>query len=119
MLSIAIHICKINSHVAEYQPDGKAPVGPSAIAVSGSDECLNPKTFQMVPYTVPRALETDEIPEIAQAFADAAKNALSAGKNVHFYLLGLDCVISFNSFCSIFSLTTCLISHWLSLLNPS
>ena len=40
----------------------------------------------MVPYTVPRALEKIELPGIAQAFAEGAKNAIAAGKPVPFIL---------------------------------
>lgn len=57
------------------QPNGEAPVGPSAIAINGM-------TFArdgLVPYVTPRALETSEIPTIIEQYAAAASNARKAG----------------------------------------
>lgn len=63
------------SHTA-YQPDGQAPVAPSAIAPKA-------KTFVagqgMVDCSVPRALETAEIAGVVQDFRTAARNAIDAG----------------------------------------
>ena len=63
------------SHTA-YQPDGQAPVAPSAIAPKA-------KTFVagqgMVDCSVPRALETAEISGVVQDFRSAARNAIDAG----------------------------------------
>ncbi len=63
------------SHTA-YQPDGQAPVAPSAIAPKA-------KTFVagqgMVDCSVPRALETAEIAGVVQDFRSAARNAIDAG----------------------------------------
>ena len=62
------------SHRA-VQPDGQLPVAPSAIAPEG-------KAFTadgMVPFEVPRALETDEIPQIVEDYRRAARNAKAAG----------------------------------------
>ncbi|MEL5849383.1 MAG: alkene reductase [Candidatus Igneacidithiobacillus chanchocoensis] len=56
--------------------EGAVPVAPSAIAIAG-EEVHTPKGKQ--PYTVPRALDDAEIPEIVAGFAMAAKNALRAG----------------------------------------
>ena len=59
---------------------GWQPIGPSADAFSDG-------------YPIPRALSTTEIPEVARAFADAARRVLAAGFNVleihaaHGYLL--------------------------------
>jgi 2,4-dienoyl-CoA reductase-like NADH-dependent reductase (Old Yellow Enzyme family) len=55
--------------------DGKPPVAPSAIAPEGNVNVLRPKR----PYTVPRALETEEIPGIVEDFRVGAANALRAG----------------------------------------
>ena len=77
------------SHTA-YQPDGQAPVAPSAIAPKA-------KTFVagqgMVDCSVPRALETAEIPGVVNDFRTAARNAIEAGfdgveiHGAHGYLL--------------------------------
>jgi 2,4-dienoyl-CoA reductase-like NADH-dependent reductase (Old Yellow Enzyme family) len=55
--------------------DGAAPVSASAIALSGHVSLLRPKR----PHPVPRALETDEIPGIVEAFRRGAENARKAG----------------------------------------
>lgn len=77
------------SHTA-YQPDGQAPVAPSAIAA-------NAKTFVpgqgMVDCSTPRALETAEIAGVVNDFRTAARNAIEAGfdgveiHGAHGYLL--------------------------------
>ncbi len=77
------------SHTA-YQPNGQAPVAPSAIAAKA-------QTFVagqgMVDTSVPRALETAEIPGIVNDFRTAARNAIEAGfdgieiHGAHGYLL--------------------------------
>jgi len=77
------------SHTA-YQPGEQAPVAPSAIAAKA-------KTFVpgqgMVDTSVPRALETAEIPGIVKDFATAARHAIDAGfdgveiHGAHGYLL--------------------------------
>src|SRR5574343_1291690 len=63
------------SHTA-YQPGGQAPVAPSAIAAKA-------KTYVagqgMVDTSVPRALETAEIPGVVNDFRTAARNAIEAG----------------------------------------
>ncbi len=56
-------------------PGGALPVAPSAIAIEG-------ETFTndgMKAYETPRALETEEIPEIVEQFRSGAANALAAG----------------------------------------
>lgn len=55
--------------------DGQLPVAPSAIQPAGHVSLLRPKR----PYVTPRALETDEIPGIVEAFRVAAANARRAG----------------------------------------
>ena len=54
---------------------GIQPVAPSAIAIQ--DEVHTPDGLK--PYTVPRALELDEIPAIIAGFKQAAINAKEAG----------------------------------------
>ena len=55
--------------------DGAQPVAPSAIAPGGHVSLVRPqKTF-----VTPRALETDEIPGIIEAFRRGAENAMRAG----------------------------------------
>jgi N-ethylmaleimide reductase len=56
--------------------DGRQPVAPSAIAITG-DEVRTPAGKQ--PYVVPRALEDEELPAIVEGFRLAARNAMAAG----------------------------------------
>ncbi|MEB3319054.1 MAG: alkene reductase [Cyanobacteriota bacterium] len=56
--------------------DGRQPVAPSAIAITG-DEVHTPAGKQ--PYVVPRALEDGELPAIVEGFRLAARNAMAAG----------------------------------------
>lgn len=72
------HVGRI-SHPA-LQPDGALPVAPSAIAPTGMAFITNAKGEpEFVPFVVPRALATDELPELVKQYVQAAKNALSAG----------------------------------------
>ncbi len=55
--------------------DGELPVAPSAIAAAGHVSLVRPEK----PYEVPRALETDELPGIVEAYRKGAENAKRAG----------------------------------------
>lgn len=55
--------------------DGQLPVAPSAIKPAGTVSLVRPKRE----YETPRALETDEIPGIVEAFRQGAENAKRAG----------------------------------------
>lgn len=55
--------------------NGKVPVSASALAIEGDVHTPEGK----LPYTVPRALNLDEIPEIIAGFKQAAINAKQAG----------------------------------------
>jgi 2,4-dienoyl-CoA reductase-like NADH-dependent reductase (Old Yellow Enzyme family) len=55
--------------------DGALPVAPSAIAPKGRVSLLRPER----PYAVPRALETEEIADVVEAFRTGALNARAAG----------------------------------------
>lgn len=55
--------------------DGALPVAPSAIAPSGNVRLVRPQR----PYVTPRALETDEIPGVVEAYRKGAENARAAG----------------------------------------
>jgi N-ethylmaleimide reductase len=57
------------------QPGGLPQVAPSPIAISGETFARDGRT----PHTVPRALETPEIPVIVAQYARAAANAFEAG----------------------------------------
>jgi N-ethylmaleimide reductase len=61
--------------VSHPDTTGHAPVGPSAVAAPG--EVFTPIGPQAPP--VPRALPTDEVPEQARSYADAARRAIVAG----------------------------------------
>lgn len=55
----------------ELQPDGASPVAPSAIQAEGNTYIVD----GFVPVSMPRALETDEIPGIIAQYRRAAENA--------------------------------------------
>ncbi|MEJ2870481.1 alkene reductase [Actinomycetospora sp. OC33-EN08] len=57
------------------QPDGGQPIGPSAVPADGLAFTLDGPR----PCAEPRALETDEIPEIVDQFGKGARNAMDAG----------------------------------------
>ncbi len=54
---------------------GEAPVGPSAIPAKGDVSLLRPQR----PYPTPRALTTDEVAGVVEAFRKGAENAKAAG----------------------------------------
>ncbi|WP_375788482.1 alkene reductase [Bradyrhizobium sp. Pha-3] len=62
------------SHV-DLQPNGDAPVAPSAIAAEGYAYTKHGEA----PFSMPRALELDEIPGIIEEFRSGAERALRAG----------------------------------------
>src|SRR5246500_231676 len=62
------------SHV-DLQPNGDAPVAPSAIAAEGYAYTQRGEA----PFSMPRALELDEIPGIVEEFRSGAERALRAG----------------------------------------
>jgi N-ethylmaleimide reductase len=62
----------------ELQPDGQKPVAPSAIKPEGAQTFIDEKSG-MVDILEPRALTSDEIPEIVGQFRHAAENAKRAG----------------------------------------
>jgi N-ethylmaleimide reductase len=70
------HVGRV-SH-SSFQPGGVLPVAPSAVAIS---EALKTATAdgKVTTYETPRALETDEIPGIIDAYRQGAENALKAG----------------------------------------
>jgi len=67
------HVGRYSS--TELQPNGEAPVAPSAIKAEGQTYT----TEGFVPVSMPRALETDEIPGIIEQYRHAAENAKRAG----------------------------------------
>ena len=62
---------------SSHQPDGGAPVAPSAIAAQGG--MAMDRDGRAVPYEVPRALRSDELPGLIDSFRQAAANAMAAG----------------------------------------
>jgi N-ethylmaleimide reductase len=62
----------------ELQPNGEKPVAPSAIKPEGAQTFIDEKSG-MVDILEPRALTSDEIPEIVEQFRCAAVNAKRAG----------------------------------------
>jgi len=70
------HVGRV-SH-SSFQPGCVLPVAPSAIAI-GDDLKTMTADGKLAPYETPRALETDEIPGIVEAYGQAARNAQAAG----------------------------------------
>jgi len=68
------HVGRI-SH-SSFQPDGGLPVAPSAVSAPGNHFTAS---WEQVPFEIPRALETEEIAGIIDAYRKAARNALAAG----------------------------------------
>lgn len=62
----------------ELQPDGARPVAPSAIRPEGAQTFISADSG-MVDVLEPRALATDEIPDIVEQFRQGAENARAAG----------------------------------------
>src|SRR3954447_26726758 len=71
------HVGRV-SH-SSLQPGGVLPVAPSAVPITGDGMLAMTATGKPEPYETPRALETDEIAEVIEAFRQGAKNALAAG----------------------------------------
>ncbi|MER3433297.1 MAG: alkene reductase [Leptolyngbya sp. ERB_1_1] len=67
--------CGRASH-SSFQAKGQLPVAPSAIAIEG-DGIHTPNGKQ--PYEVPRALETNEVPQVVEDYRKAAERAKQAG----------------------------------------
>ncbi|MCI8210001.1 alkene reductase [Pseudomonas sp. S25] len=67
------HVGRFSS--VDLQPDGQAPVAPSAIKAEGNTYTVD----GFVPVSTPRALETDEIPGVIEQYKRAAENAKRAG----------------------------------------
>ena len=61
---------------SSHQKDGAKPVGPSAIAAQGMAMGAD---WKPLPYEVPRALETGELPALIETYRRAAANAMVAG----------------------------------------
>jgi N-ethylmaleimide reductase len=71
------HVGRV-SH-SSFQPGGALPVAPSAVPIAGSGMMAMTADGKVVPYETPRALETDEVAGIVDAFRQAAGNAMKAG----------------------------------------
>ncbi len=68
------HVGRVS--LPDYQPDGGAPVGASAIAAEG--QAMKPD-FSMTPFVTPRALTEAEIEGVLADYAHAARQAKAAG----------------------------------------
>jgi N-ethylmaleimide reductase len=71
------HVGRI-SHTS-LQPNGQAPVAPSAIVAKSKTVLIENGFPRFVPTSVPRALELAEMPGIVADYRRAAKNAIEAG----------------------------------------
>ncbi|MGG6893156.1 alkene reductase [Rhizobium sp. BR 315] len=68
------HVGRI-SH-SSHQPDGAAPIAPSAIAAKGQAVTAS---FERAPFETPQAIDIDLIPLLIDIYAQAAANAKQAG----------------------------------------
>jgi N-ethylmaleimide reductase len=71
------HVGRV-SH-SSFQPGGQSPVAPSAVPITGEGMLAMTSDGKMVPYETPRALETEEVGQVVEAFRQAAVNAKAAG----------------------------------------
>ena len=70
------HVGRV-SH-SSFQPGGALPVAPSAVPISAEFKTAT-ADGKVVLYETPRALETSEIPDVIEAYRQAAVNAQKAG----------------------------------------
>jgi N-ethylmaleimide reductase len=70
------HVGRV-SH-SSFQPEAALPVAPSAVPISSEYKTVT-ADGKVVTYETPRALETEEIAGVVDAFREAARNALAAG----------------------------------------
>jgi N-ethylmaleimide reductase len=71
------HVGRV-SHT-DLQPNGQAPVAPSAIAARTKTYLIKDGVGSFVPTSEPRALRLDELAGIVDDFRHAARNAIAAG----------------------------------------
>jgi N-ethylmaleimide reductase len=71
------HVGRV-SH-SSFQPDGALPVAPSAVPIAVEGMLAMTADGKTAPYETPRALETEEVGQIVEAFRQAAVNAREAG----------------------------------------
>ena len=64
---------------SSFQPGGALPVAPSAVPITGKGMLAMTADGKTAPYETPRALETEEVGEVVEAFRQAAVNAKEAG----------------------------------------
>jgi N-ethylmaleimide reductase len=74
MVAQLMHCGRVAS--VHNKPPGSETVAPSAIQARGE---MYTDEAGMVPFDVPRALGTDEVPAVVEAYAGAARNAMVAG----------------------------------------
>jgi N-ethylmaleimide reductase len=70
------HVGRV-SH-SSFQPGGRLPVAPSAVPIP-PDLMAMTADGKLVPYETPRALETEEIAGLIEAYRQAARHAMQAG----------------------------------------
>jgi N-ethylmaleimide reductase len=73
------HVGRVSHHA--LQPDGAAPVAPSAIRAENAKAFIQtgPGTGELVAPSLPRALSIAEIETLVGLYATAARNAIAAG----------------------------------------
>jgi N-ethylmaleimide reductase len=71
------HVGRV-SH-SSFQPGGALPVAPSAVPITGEGMLAMTADGKMAPYETPRALETNEVKDVVEAFRQGAANAKEAG----------------------------------------
>ena len=71
------HVGRV-SH-SSFQPGGALPAAPSAVPITGEGMLAMTADGKMAPYETPRALETNEVKDVVEAFRQGAANAKEAG----------------------------------------
>ncbi len=71
------HVGRISHN--SLQPDGQAPVAPSAITAKSKTYLVNDGVGSFAETSAPRALDAGELPGIVQDFRHAARNAIASG----------------------------------------
>jgi N-ethylmaleimide reductase len=71
------HVGRVSHN--DLQPDGQAPVAPSAITARTKTYLIKDGIGAFVETSAPRALAIDELPGIVQDYRRAARNAIDAG----------------------------------------
>jgi len=80
------HVGRVSHHSYQPEADNGRPLAPSPVRLEEGQAFT--ADGRMEPFTEPRALETDEIPDLVEQFRHGAENAKRAGFDEHFLSTG-------------------------------